>query len=183
MADFPGASHFCQVCLVVEDLKKAMDNFLSLGVGPFSVVTVDTKEMPGVTYRGKPANYKVQAAMAPIGSWSLELLEHQRGDSVYKDFLDEHGEGLHHLAICVDNLDAARAEFHRRGFESIQGGPIPGINRDGWFEYFDARRDFGILIELLDWPEELEEQPTYPQGESVAVPSVDCDNCTDAVPR
>ena len=43
-------------------------------------------------------------------------------------------------------------ELLSRGYSSIQRGPIEGIERDGWFEYFDTTRDFGACLELLDIP-------------------------------
>ena len=65
-----------QVCVIVKNLKEAMGRYHSLfGIGPFEVYTVDTKELPGVTHRGQPGDYRVTVAMAKIGTGMLELLE------------------------------------------------------------------------------------------------------------
>jgi hypothetical protein len=145
-------SNICQVSLVVEDIEAAMDHFVSIGVGPFMVYEVDSRDLPGVVYRGQPADYGVRAAMAHLGPWILELVENVRGKSIYQEFLDEHGPGIHHIGISVDDYEAARNELLGRGYTSIQRGPIEGIERDGWFEYFDTTRDFGACLELLDIP-------------------------------
>ena len=145
-------SNICQASVAVRDLEAAMDHYVSIGVGPFMVYTVDTRDVPGIVYRGKPADYRVRAAMAHLGPLILELIENQRGESIYQEFLDEHGPGLHHLGINVDDYEAARNELLSRGYESIQRGPIEGIERNGWFEYFDTVKDFGTCLELLDIP-------------------------------
>ena len=56
-------SNIRQVSIAVKDLEAAMDHFVSIGVGPFMVYEVDTRDLPGVVYRGQPADYKVRAAM------------------------------------------------------------------------------------------------------------------------
>ena len=160
MTGVPNLSNACQVGAVVRDLKAAMDHYSGLGVGPFKVYVVDTGTLGGVTYRGKAGSYVVQAAFAQMGSVQLELLEHLRGESIYKDFLVENGEGLHHLGVDVDDRDAARDELLGWGFESMQSGPISGKDRDGWFEYFDTRKELGIILEILCWPD-IGEEPTY----------------------
>ena len=164
-----------QVALVVKDIEKTVEDYWKiLGIGPWNIFPWEAPTVFDRKYYGKPTQAKEKIALAQVGAVQLELVQSVEGNSIYQDFLTEHGEGLHHVAICVDDLDAARAEFLRRGFESIQGGPIPGLNRDGSFEYFDARRDFGTVIELLDWPEEMEEQPTYPQPDPPVGSSCGC---------
>ena len=160
MSELPNLWDVCQVGAVVRNLKAAMEQFCSLGVGPFEVFVVDTDTLPGVTYRGKLANYGCEAAFAQIGPVQLELLEHKRGQSIYRDFLEEHGQGLHHLGVSISDRDAVRDELFRRGFESMQSGPILGKDKDGWFEYFDTREELGYILEILLWPD-VGEHPTY----------------------
>ena len=148
-----------QVCVIVKDLKEAMDRYHSLfGIGPFEVYTVDTRELPGVTYRGQPGDYRVTVAMGKIGTGMLELLESERGETIYKEFLDKHGEGVHHIGFFVDQ-DHNRVcnTLIDEGFPHTQGGPILGENRDGRFDYFDTEKKLGTTIELLDFPEVLGE--------------------------
>lgn len=153
-------SNISQICLVVKDIKATMAHYASLGVGPFDVYAMDTRDMTGVTYRGKPADYSLKVAWATLGSWTFEVIEPKRGMNIYKEFMDEHGEGLHHYGIYVDDYQAALADFAKRGYESIMGGPIVGIDKTGRFDYFDTAKEFGTVLELLDMPEKLGE-PTY----------------------
>ncbi len=156
-----------QICIVVKDLKATMEQYWTkLGIGPFRIYSLDTNELAGVTYRGQPANYRLQVAFATIGPLELELIEPQGGDSSYQEFLDRHGEGVQHVGIYVqDQQDhqAAFAEMVRRGFKHLQGGPIPGKNRVGRFDYFETNQELGTIYELLDFPEQrADPEETYP---------------------
>jgi hypothetical protein len=49
--------------------------------------------------------HSFRAAMTMLGSLMVELLQPVEGEGVYRDFLNEHGEGLHHLGhVRVDDL-------------------------------------------------------------------------------
>ncbi len=97
-------------------------------------------------------------AMGKIGTGMLELLESERGETIYKEFLDKHGEGVHHIGFFVDqDHDRACNALIDEGFPHTQGGPILGENRDGRFDYFDTEKKLGTTIELLDFPEVLGE--------------------------
>jgi methylmalonyl-CoA/ethylmalonyl-CoA epimerase len=160
-------SNVRQTCVVVKDLKQAMEHYhKKLGVGPFKGYTVDADDLPGITYRGEPANYRIQVGIAELGDWGFELLEHQRGDSIYKEYLEKQGEGLQHLGIVIDDPREYQAVFDellKMGYKHLQGGPIVGKNRNGRFDYFDTERDFGTVLEILDFPEEAADPEfTYP---------------------
>jgi hypothetical protein len=144
-----------QVCLVVRDVEKVVRHFEDLlGVGPFSVYTVDSKEMPGVTYRGLPGDYCVKVAMTKVGGGVIELIENQRGKNIYTEFLEKHGEGIHHIGLITDNFEPMMKNFQRRGLEPSLDGPIVG-QTTGRFTYFDTEPRVGGILELLDVPEDI----------------------------
>jgi catechol 2,3-dioxygenase-like lactoylglutathione lyase family enzyme len=145
-----------QVCIVVKDLDEAMKRYTDLlGVGPFLVYTVDTDEVPGVTRDGKPTSYAVRVGITKLGSGVLELFQSLRGETIWKEFFDRHGEGLHHLGFYVKDFDAALATFTGQGFKITVDGPIVGKERTGRFTYFDTQDRMGTTLELLDFPEDL----------------------------
>ena len=160
MSEYWGLSNICQVAIVVKDLKASMERYRStLGITSFEVFAFDTRAIPGITYRGKPADYRVQVATAKLGSWEFELIENLRGESIYQEFLDEHGEGVQHIGMIVDDFDKACAHLVESGFTLVMGGPIPGKGSDGHFAYFETPGEFGGMLELLDYPDE----PDYPE--------------------
>jgi methylmalonyl-CoA/ethylmalonyl-CoA epimerase len=145
-----------QVCVVVNNLDEAMRRYSDLlGIGPFVVYTVDSQEMPGITRDGQPTNYRVRVGMAKIGNGILELLENLRGQTIWKDFYDKHGEGVHHIGLVMKNFPAALSAFIDRGFKVTVDGPIAGRDRTGRFTYMDTEKQMGTTLEILDFPEDL----------------------------
>jgi len=144
-----------QICVVVENLDEAMKRYADLlGVGPFLIYSVDAKEL-GVTRDGVPTDYKVRVGMAKMGGAVLELLETLKGQTIWKDFYDKHGEGMHHIGLFVKNFPAALSAFVDRGFKITVDGPIAGKDRTGRFTYLETQDRMGTTFELLDFPEDL----------------------------
>ena len=116
-------SNIMQVGIVVKDINKAMEHFSSLGIGPFKVsprgavpAYIDLKT------RGKPADYKMEIRFAQVGNVEIELIQPLEGESIHKDFLEEKGEGLHHLGFSVDDLDGEEAKLVEQGFKVLASG-------------------------------------------------------------
>src|ERR1700747_1041022 len=62
---------------------------------------------------------KVRAALVPAGESRLELLEGTSDDSVITKFIAKRGEGLHHVAIHVNDISATFEELKRKGVQLI----------------------------------------------------------------
>jgi len=62
---------------------------------------------------------KVRAAMVPAGESRLELLEGTSEDSVINKFIAKRGEGLHHVALHVNDISATFEELKRKGVRLI----------------------------------------------------------------
>jgi Glyoxalase/Bleomycin resistance protein/Dioxygenase superfamily len=75
------------------------------------------------TYRGRPADFVADISFSYAGHTQLELIAPVIGDSIYTDFLDSVGPGLHHICIEADDLERALAE---RNAEVVQRGVMPG---------------------------------------------------------
>ena len=75
------------------------------------------------TYRGKPADFVADISLSYAGDLQLELIAPVRGESVYSEFLDRTGAGLHHICIEADDLDRALAECNA---DVVQRGVLPG---------------------------------------------------------
>jgi hypothetical protein len=145
-----------QISLIVRDVPKAVQQYEELlGIGPFSVFTVDTRELPGVTYRGQPGDYRVRVGMARAGTGIIELIESQRGSSIYSEFLEKHGEGLHHIGLILEDFSSIDKNLVNHGLKPSQDGPIVGKERVGRFTYFDTEPQLGAILELLDVPEDI----------------------------
>ena len=86
--------------------------------------------MPGVhfgpdtcTYRGGPADFVADISLSCAGDTQLELIAPVKGESIYTEYLDRAGPGLHHICIEADDVERALAE---RNAEVVQRGVMPG---------------------------------------------------------
>ncbi len=100
----------CQLGYVVSDIEKACEHYESVfGTGPFSKI-VDVN-MDGALLRGKPVNTTIRVAFVQSGDVQIELIQPLEGKNLYTEFLETRGEGIHHLAYQVDDMDAIKAVF------------------------------------------------------------------------
>jgi len=97
------------------------------------------------TYNGRPVKHSYRVAITMVGPMQLELLQPVEGECIYRDFLKEHGPGIHHLGhVKVDNLDKAVRILEKDGFQCLQSGSHGG--RD--WAYIDMVKSLGYVINL-----------------------------------
>lgn len=89
----------------------------------------------------------VRVAMLPVGTGKIELLEPLRPDSPVGRFLERRGPGLHHMALRVDDLEAALAAAEARGLELIDRRPRTGAGGSR-IAFLHPRATGGTLVEL-----------------------------------
>ena len=95
----------------------------------------------------------------------LELLEALGPESPVAKHLDKRGEGLHHVAFRVDDVDAAFAHARAMGLTPLGDAPKPGA--DGKRIFFLHPRDtHGVLVELCGDDDRLPEARHVPFGET-----------------
>ncbi len=92
---------------------------------------------------------KVVAAFLPVGESRIELLEATSADSPVAKFVARRGEGLHHVCFAVEDLDAALADLHERGFRLIDRTPAPGADGKR-IAFLHPKAGRGVLIELSE---------------------------------
>jgi hypothetical protein len=104
----------------------------------------------GKTVRGKEVDYDMDLRLAKsqLGGIGFELIQPLKGETVYTEFLEKHGEGLHHLAYGVEDFDAEVEEMKKRGFKVVQTGAMASSR----WAYFDTDKVGGMLIELCETP-------------------------------
>jgi methylmalonyl-CoA/ethylmalonyl-CoA epimerase len=142
---------FMHACVVVKDIEKAIQHFDKLEVGPFPVFLGGPgMAFAGKTVRGKQVDYDMDLRLAKsqLGGIGFELIQPLKGETVYTEFLKQHGEGLHHLAFGVEDFDAEVADMEKRGFRVVQTGAMPNSR----WAYFDTDKVGGMLIELCEAP-------------------------------
>lgn len=142
-----------QVAIVVKDLDQTVENYWSMfGIGPWHFYTYGRPLVKNMSYYGRPVEYKMRVALSYFGPMRVELIEVLEGDTIYADFIKEHGYGVHHFGILVDDMQAAILEAEAAGFEMIQDGSGFGPDGDGHYAYINTEAQFGVTLELIQRP-------------------------------
>ena len=124
--------------VAVQDLESAMKLF--------------TEDLPlEVTHTEDYQGMKI--AFIPIGDSSVELLQDVSGASAIRKFLDKNGEGIHHIAYEVDDINEAISELKAKGVKLIDEKPRQGAHGMS-VAFMHPKATHGILMELCQPSEE-----------------------------
>jgi hypothetical protein len=82
----------------------------------------------------------------------IELIEQVEGDTVYKEFIEKHGYGIHHIGVLTEDMQTALAQAEQAGISMTMDGAGFGPDRDGHYAYLDTEDDLGTTIELIERP-------------------------------
>lgn len=90
----------------------------------------------------------VRACLIEIGQTRLELLEPMSPGSAVGRFIERRGEGLHHLALNVDDIGGKLKILSANGLSLIDSEPRHGLS--GTIAFVHPRSVFGVLTELVE---------------------------------
>ena len=92
---------------------------------------------------------KVKTIFLPVGDTELELLVSTEPDGPIAKFLETRGEGIQHIALMVDDIDAALAELTEKGIRLIDQKPRIGAGAKR-IAFLHPKDTFGVLVELCE---------------------------------
>jgi len=107
----------------------------SLGLRVEHVETVETQ--------------KVKTAFLSVGDANLELLEPTSPDSSIAKFIEKRGEGIHHICLRVDDLEAHLVRLKAEGYRLVNEAPVPGAHGCR-VAFLHPSAGNGVLIELSE---------------------------------
>ena len=116
----------------IEQAKKPYQEFLSLSISE----------------EGSDEKYKI--AFVPIGQTSMELVEAIAPNDELNSFIKEKGEGLHHIALEVEDIDQALEELEAKGVPLLDQKARPGAQQSR-IAFLDPVGTNGVLIELVQY--------------------------------
>ena len=123
------------VAIAVKDLKESMELFERvLGLKPAAIENAPCQKV-------NEAVYKVGEGM------EIDLMEPTGPDSSVAKFLEKRGDGLHHIAFEVDDVDAELKAMEGRGVELIDREGRDGVA--GKIGFLHPKSLKGVLVELL----------------------------------
>jgi len=139
------------VGMAFRDLDKAASMLEQLG---FKKVRVNPKDRPNrlydQSYHGKPDEPLLwQGQWRGEGDTTIELLSPLGGNSDYSDFLEDYGEGIHHLCFMVPDMDKEIAKYKEAGWEVLQQGKWPMEEGYGAYAYLKPKDEKGPVFELV----------------------------------
>ena len=124
------------VSYAVTDIPKVVESWSRLyGIGPWTY-----RENGGKDAKGRP--WKIRMAFANVGPLEIELVQCLEGRIFQSKFLDKWGEGVHHLGVFVDDVDAEAKKLVAQGANLL-------IHDPGQFAYLDAGGPGGAIFELM----------------------------------
>ncbi|HHY42237.1 MAG TPA: methylmalonyl-CoA epimerase [Thermoanaerobacterales bacterium] len=92
---------------------------------------------------------KVKTAFIPIGESEIELLESTSPDGPIAKFIEKRGEGIQHIALRVDNIEAKLKELKEKGIRLIDESPRLGAG-GAKIAFIHPKDTKGVLIELCE---------------------------------
>jgi methylmalonyl-CoA/ethylmalonyl-CoA epimerase len=143
-----GGLAITQVAAVVRDLRSSLEAYhKALGWGPWNVYEHKPPMLHSTELHGKPTEFTMLGAECHAGPVVFELLQPRDGPSSDKEWLDEHGEGRHHVAVMVpthEQADQTRTHFQELGAEVLMGGRIGETIQ---FYYLDTEPMLKVIFE------------------------------------
>lgn len=120
---------FIQINIVVADIEKAAEKWAEiLGIEKPEIYTNHLEGNEHYTYRGEPVSCDLKVANIDMGNFVLELHQPVGGPSSFQEFLDKHGNGVHHIGFEVgSDRDRVIEDLAAAGFDTNRTlGIYPG---------------------------------------------------------
>ncbi|WP_290898244.1 methylmalonyl-CoA epimerase [Ferroglobus sp.] len=121
--------------VAVKNLEEAIELYKKLG---FEVKGIEEIE-----------DQKVRVAMLPVGESKIELIEATSEDSAVAKFIEKRGEGIHHIAINVENIEKALENAKNNGLQLIDEKPRIGAGGKK-IAFVHPKSTKGVLLEFVE---------------------------------
>lgn len=137
-----------QYAFAIRDPQPVSDYWEKIGLPPLEI---SHPELGDPMYYGKPADHELIQGWQRHGTIAYEWCIPVRPPIVYEDHILRHGEGIHHLAFSVHDMDEVLQKYTSQGFVVSMGGTWgeKGKPGSGRYEYIDLEMAGGLTMELL----------------------------------
>jgi methylmalonyl-CoA/ethylmalonyl-CoA epimerase len=139
-----------QIGAVVNDLDRSIETLSGIfGIGPFSRIDDWPPNRPDfeLYYYEEPGEFTARMAFVDLGQVELELIQPLEGKSIWSDFLEKRGEGIHHIRFNTPDHEPVikYLEQHGIGISQMGSGLRPGTV---WVN-LDTEEAVGFTIEIM----------------------------------
>ncbi|MEZ0537572.1 VOC family protein [Caldicellulosiruptoraceae bacterium PP1] len=137
-----------QIGIIVKDINKTAQKYAEfLNVDFPEIIITDEFEKTQAHYKGQPTEARAKLAFfRNFKNIEIELIEPDDNPSTWREFLDTHGEGVHHIAFFIKGMKEKVEIFNQKGMPLIQKGEYTG----GRYAYLDSTEQLKVIIELLE---------------------------------
>ncbi len=122
-----------------------------IGVAVKNVEEVEKlySEILGLPITGREVSPDNKVSFIPLGDTAIELLESVKPDGAIARHIEKRGEGIHHIAFQVDNIDEALEEMKAKGVTLIDQKPRSGAHNSR-IAFLHPKNTYGVLVELVE---------------------------------
>ncbi|MFX0015508.1 MAG: VOC family protein [Candidatus Hermodarchaeota archaeon] len=123
-----------QIGIVVEDMEKSLKYYENIFGSPF------------LTLESPLDSAKLKIALFQVGNIQLEIIQVLEGKTIHSKFLEEKGEGLHHIGFIVEDIEQELARMENEGIKVLERGVVQEMVK---FAYLDTEKTLGIILEII----------------------------------
>ena len=123
--------------VAVKDLDKAVEFYRDM----LGLELIEKEEVP---------EEKVRIAVLKVGDVFIELLEGMTEDSAITKFINKRGEGIHHIALRVENVDEVSRKLKEKGIPLIYSEPKLVAGGKRRINFIHPKATHGVLLEILE---------------------------------
>ena len=130
------------ICIVVKDIEKTKSYYESIGIGPW-VDYPPLVEYTKLNVVDEKGFFDTRFVYTHVGNLQLQLAQPGEGKTIYKEFLEEKGEGVFHIGFEVEDVDAVEKQLTEDEVKVLASG-----RRDdgSGFSYLDTREGAGVTL-------------------------------------
>lgn len=136
-----------QIGVIVKDIEKACQEFSRIFELPMpNIMVTQEYENAKTEFRGNPTNARAKLAFYKFENIEIEFIEPDENPSTWREFLDNIGEGIHHIAFHIKGMKEKTMKLSNLGMPILQKGEYTG----GRYAYIDSFDKLKFIIELLE---------------------------------
>ncbi|MUG47770.1 VOC family protein [Paenibacillus woosongensis] len=144
---FLGTNVITQIGIIVRDIDKVSQSYANFfGIEKPKWFWTDPVDVARTEFKGASSEARAKLAFLDCGQLQVELIEPDEHPSTWREFLDEHGEGVHHIAFVIKGMKEKIAVLEANQMPLIQRGEYTG----GRYAYMDTFKELKVMVELLE---------------------------------
>ena len=141
-----------QIGVLTRDLEGYLDKLERIfGIGPWRIASYPPEgTTPFREYMGKAGNFKAKFCFFMFGNIEIEVIEPLEGENIWGDFIDKHGNAIHHIKFLTDDHRPVEEHLNKHGYKIIQQGEGVGHNAGKIWAFYNTFDDIGFDVEVMN---------------------------------